>query len=278
MALLHRVLRRLLYDPFREERRKEFDRHLRRYATTDDLDVVKSSLDVPVSLHREFEVWKASNPVPTHPRVSVCVATYNRSDMLMTRCIPSILAQDYDNIEVIVVGDCCTDNTGERLTALRDPRVTWTNLPERGAYPLDPTRRWMVAGTVPRNYAMDVAAGDFITYLDDDDEYVPHRISTLVALASDCNADFVWHPFHYEKQNSGGWSINSANEIRYGNVTTSSIFYRAWFRVIRWDAYSDRLKEGCDWTLCRRISAVGGVSIRCPEPLLRHYAERSRAT
>src|SRR5713226_5860303 len=114
--------------------------------TESQLDALKSSLEVPQEMVDEFFAWKSQNPIPPHPLVTVIVATYNRSRLLTERCIPSILGQSYDNLELIIVGDGCTDDTEELLSQLNDPRLRFYNLPERGRYPSDPLRRLMVAG------------------------------------------------------------------------------------------------------------------------------------
>tara|TARA_B100000902_G_scaffold308341_1_gene297477 strand:+ start:58 stop:225 length:168 start_codon:yes stop_codon:yes gene_type:complete len=46
------------------------------------------------------------------PLVSVNITTYNRASSL-SRCLDSVLKQDYQNIEVIIVDDCSSDNTNE---------------------------------------------------------------------------------------------------------------------------------------------------------------------
>ena len=67
-----------------------------------------------------------------HPLISVHIATFNRGQLLTERTIPSILGQTYRNFEIVVVGDGCSDDTGERLGGLRDSRIRWENLPQRG--------------------------------------------------------------------------------------------------------------------------------------------------
>ncbi len=109
-----------------------------------DLDALKSSLEVPQEVVDEFFDWKARTPIPAHPLVTVVVPTYNRAGLLVERCIPSILSQTYDNFELIIVGDCCTDQTEELVAQIKDPRLKFYNLTERGQYPSEPHRRWMV--------------------------------------------------------------------------------------------------------------------------------------
>jgi glycosyltransferase involved in cell wall biosynthesis len=133
----------------------------------------------------------------------------------------------------------------------------------------------MVAGTFPANHALQVARGDYITHLDDDDEFLPERIAKLVDWARDKNADLVWHPFLWE-DNTGQWLVNPAVKLAVNQVTTSSIFYRHWFKNIPWDPLAHLLDEPGDWNLIRKIKALGAVCVRHPEALLRHYREQSR--
>jgi len=211
-------------------------------------------------------------PIPKEPLVSVCVATYNRARILTERCIPSILSQTYPKLELIVVGDGCSDETEELVAKIDDARLKFVNLPERGRYPDDPMRRWMVAGTQAMNHAMSLARGDYVTHLDDDDEYLPERLEKLVAFAAKNGCDLVWHPFWIEER-GGKWRLIGANAFRIREVTTASVFYRAWFTRIKWDVEAHRLWEPGDWNRYRKIKYLGPQAMRYPEPLLKHYRE-----
>jgi glycosyltransferase involved in cell wall biosynthesis len=236
------------------------------------VDTLKSSLEVPNALIEEFFAWKGTHPVPDTPLVSVCVCTWNRAKLLTERCIPSILGQTWKNLELIVVGDGCTDDTEERVAAIADRRLTFVNQTERGAYPQDPERRWMVAGTHAINRARSMAKGDYVTQLDDDDEYIKDRLEKLVRFARESAADFVWHPFWVE-DGDGAWAINEAQEFALGQLTNGSVLYRSWFTKIEADVNAWRLLEPGDWHRYRRIRYINPVMKRFPEPLLRHYRE-----
>ncbi|MCL4543444.1 MAG: glycosyltransferase [Chloroflexi bacterium] len=58
------------------------------------------------------------------PRVSVLIPTYNRADLLL-HTMHSVLAQDFDDFEVVVSDDCSTDDTREVAESFRDSRVTY---------------------------------------------------------------------------------------------------------------------------------------------------------
>ena len=257
-----------------EQRLNQAERQLEYVA--DRFDILSSSLEVPREFVEEFSEWKKRNPVPERPLITVAVATYNRARLLAERCIPSILGQTYDNLELIVVGDNCTDETEELLGRIKDPRLKFVNLSTRGSYPEDPVRRWMVAGTPAMNRALEMSRGHFITHLDDDDEYVPDRLEKLVAFASENGYDFVWHPYWWENT-KGEWRLNEAPDFAYSRVTTSSIFYASWFKKIHWDIDAHRLQEPGDWNRLRKFKYVGPVTGRYPEPLLNHYRQRQRS-
>lgn len=241
-----------------------------RHSILDQVDLVKSGMEVTSAMVEEFFEWKERNPVPKRPLVTVAVATYNRAELLTERCIPSVLNQTYDNLELIVVGDECTDDTEERVAGIKDPRLKFLNLPERSTYPIDPDRRWMVAGTLPTNTALSMAGGDFISHLDDDDEYLPERLETLVACASENNCDFVWHPF-WQKKSASSWERIEAPEFVRGQVTNASAIYRSWFTRIESSAEAYLLMEPGDWNRFRKIKYIRPPWLRCPEPLLKKY-------
>jgi glycosyltransferase involved in cell wall biosynthesis len=240
-----------------------------------ELDALKSTLDVPREWFVDFERWRTATPFPAKPLVSVCIATYNRSELLTERAIPSILAQTYSNLELIIVGDGCTDDTEERVRALEDRRIRFLNLDESRNYPEDPTMRWMVAGTRAVNTALQLCRGDFITHLDDDDEHLPHRLEALVEFATQERCDFVWHPFWFQWP-SGRWALNHAHDFAFQQVTTSSVFYRSWFTRLEWNPHAYELHEPGDWNRFRRIRRLGPAARRFPEPLLKHYRERNQ--
>ena len=250
----------------------EFIATARYHHLYNQLDLLKSSLEIPNEWFDEFRHWKQTHPLPKHPLVSVCVATWNRSQLLTERSIPSLLAQTYKQIEIVVVGDCCTDDTERRLASMNDSRIRFVNRSKRGAYPVEASRRWQVAGSVPMNDALSYCRGDFVTHLDDDDEHDPTRIEKLLAFATENDLDLIWHPFWYEPK-PGQWDLCPANDLRLTQVTTSSILYRSWLSRILWDPRSHLLDEPGDWNRIRKMKYLGVKSGRYPDPLLRHFIE-----
>ena len=247
----------------------------------DEMDYLKSRHDVSDEEFDRFQAYRASREYLSsyqkpEPLISYCIATYNRGRLLAERALRSILSQSYKSIEVIVVGDCCTDDTEARIRQLGDSRVRFVNLPERGRYPDNPEWRWMVAGTVPMNLALSIARGDFITHLDDDDEHPEDRVAKLVSFIRETKAEFVWHPFWRETL-EGKWELRQCSQFRRYEVTTSSIFYHRWFAQIPWDINAYKYREPGDWNRLRKFKYLGIRAIRYPEPFLRHFMERNQA-
>lgn len=106
------------------------------------------------------------------PLVSVHITTYNRAERLR-RCLDSVLAQDYENLEIIVVDDASEDRTEEVVASYRekDPRIAY--------YRHERNR----GNARARNTALEHSSGEFVAFLDDDDEWTdPRKISRQVAL------------------------------------------------------------------------------------------------
>lgn len=244
------------------------------------LDVIRCRIDMDESLldqyleAREYEGFQKPF-TEENPLISVIITTYNRSKLLTERSIPSVLNQTWKNLELIVVGDCCQDDTEERISKITDARLRFINLEERGTYPRDPKLRWMVAGIKPTNHALKIVSGSFITHLDDDDRYAPDRLEKLIQFAQSNRLEFIWHPFYWEKK-QGKWQVRPAMEFRTGEMTSSSVFYHSWLKRIKPDINAYRLKEPGDWNRFRKFKYLGVKAARYPEPLLYHYMEKQQ--
>ena len=98
-------------------------------------------------------------------KVSVVIPAYNAAD-LTVKTVESVLEQTYANIEVIVVDDGSTDNTGERLQPYAG-RIKYIYKENGGA-------------CSARNLGIRMAEGDYIGFLDCDDIYLPGKIERSV--------------------------------------------------------------------------------------------------
>ncbi len=105
-------------------------------------------------------------------RVSVIIPTYNRADLLPT-AISSVLAQTYTDWELIVVDDASTDNTREVIKEweAKDSRIRSVSLNKNSGGPAH-----------PKNVGVESARGEFIAFLDHDDEWLPEKLKKQVAV------------------------------------------------------------------------------------------------
>ena len=203
------------------------------------------------------------------PLVSVPIATYNLAETLVERAVASVLTQTYGRWEVVIVGDGCTDDTADRIEALGDPRIRFVNLPFRTAYPDSPRERWLVAGVGPWNRAVELCSGTWIASLDDDDEFFPNHIETLLALALDRRAEYV-----YGKLEAVGHSepfiFSFPPESGKTNML-ASMYLRA-LDFFEADAYAWVNDEAGDWSLVRRMRDAGVLMAATEEAVARYYA------
>ena len=210
------------------------------------------------------------------PLVSVCIATVDRPALLVDRAVASVIAQSYRNLQIIIVADHTIDETEQRVSEIRDPRIQFVNLPERGPHPRPGIDRWYSGGSSTMNQALARCEGAFVTHLDDDDAMMPHRIETLLDAAREDRSDFVFHAFLQERAN-GSWDRVGNGRLEHGQVTTGSIFYQRFFTRIRSDPFAFRMAEPGDWNRMRKIKMLRPRLKFVAEPLFYHHLERARS-
>ena len=110
-------------------------------------------------------------------KVSVIVAAYN-IEKYIARCLDSILNQTYKNLEIIVVNDGSSDNTGEIIDKYseKDTRIKVIHKENGGV-------------SSARNKGIDMSTGDYIGFVDGDDTIEPDMYEILVKNAIKYNAD-----------------------------------------------------------------------------------------
>ncbi|MBK6325619.1 MAG: glycosyltransferase [Chloroflexi bacterium] len=118
--------------------------------------------------------------ISQQPAITVLIATYNKSSALRY-AIDSVLWQTFTDFECWVIGDGCTDDTAEVVTAYDDPRVKWYNLPQNTGDQSE-----------PHNEGLRRAQGQYIAYLNHDDVWLPTHLQTLVTHIEKTGADFVF--------------------------------------------------------------------------------------
>ena len=127
-----------------------------------------------------------------NPLVTIYTPTFNRGKLLIERAVSSVLSQTYKNFEYVIVGDSCTDDTGELIRQVNDPRIRFHNIPKREPrYPDNVELHWLAGPVVPANQALTMVRGKWIARLDDDDIFTPDHIESLLFFARQENYEFV---------------------------------------------------------------------------------------
>ena len=113
------------------------------------------------------------------PKISVIVPVYKAEKFLAT-CIESILNQTYGNLEIILVDDGSPDSCGKicEKYALSDSRVKVVHQKNAGV-------------AAARNVGLDLAEGDYGTFVDSDDYIQPQMYEKMIRCAEHNHCDLV---------------------------------------------------------------------------------------
>lgn len=159
----------------------------------------------------------------TNPTFSIIIPTHNGADRI-GKAIDSCLTQSYENFEIIVVCDSCTDNTADVALAFNDPRIRIIHV--------DCHRDGLA-----RNAGLDAATGDWILFLDDDDwwlfEFAFHELEKMSRdkLADVINFAIIWRTVGYRFSPSGSmlamgaghcWRRSFVGDTRFDDAQYSS--------------------------------------------------------
>ncbi|MCS8563943.1 glycosyltransferase family 2 protein [Pediococcus pentosaceus] len=111
------------------------------------------------------------------PSVSIILPTYNHG-IYLRKTIDKILNIDYDEIELLIVDDGSEDSTGQILTEINDPRVKVFRNENHGV-------------SFSRNMGLDLAKGEYIWFVDDDDDFIDTLIKQSIDKIKENQADLV---------------------------------------------------------------------------------------
>lgn len=191
------------------------------------------------------------------PLVSVVIPTYDNHDTLGGRAIPSVLAQSYQNFEVVVVGDAAPDEARAVVEGFADPRMSFFNLPYRGPYPSDPETLWLVAGAAPVNEALRRARGSWIALIDDDDAFRPDHVERLLGRARTECLELVYSPLQVQLPNAPAGTIGRFPPEHGQFGMQGAIWHAGLADIFQYELADGALGLPTDWGLCQRMMEAG---------------------
>ncbi|MFV0297294.1 MAG: glycosyltransferase family 2 protein [Hyphomicrobiaceae bacterium] len=208
-----------------------------------------------------------------NPEVSVIIPVYNR-ERTIARAICSVLKQSYQNFEIIVVDDASVDSTIAVVEGLHCDRIT--------VLQHDHNRGTAAA----RNSAICLARGDYIAFLDSDDEWFPGKLEAQIAalhtpsIGTDvCCTGVVLHladrgiwrghlltaPTDWQRQLALGCGERPGSTLLGKRDVFESV-----------GLFDESLRRFEDWDWMLRFASFGGRVLVLPGPLAHVYNTRAR--
>lgn len=195
---------------------------------------------------------KQGESMASGPLISVVVPTYKRAHFLR-RAIANIQRQTYSNVEIVVIDDASPDDTASVVEAIAEPRLRYIRH-DRNQGP-----------SAARNTGITAALGDYIAFMDDDDEWRKDKLEKQLEMMKHYDAVVCLgimngypHRLHTRAQ-------ITLEDLKRGGFNPSSLLAKT--PVLREVMFDERLRIGEDWDAFIRIAqrySLGWVG----EPLL----------
>ena len=212
-----------------------------------------------------------------NPLVSVIVPVYN-VEQYLDECLNSIYQQTYENLEIIVVEDCSTDNSLNTLIKyLEDSRVKLIQHEKNSGL------------SAARNTGIDAAKGDYIMFVDSDDLVHLSLIELCVKYAIVNDADLITYNF---KAFEDGTKLSPQLEL--SDVDNLKVLEQgenyfnqqhfAWLKFIRTDLLKSRnlyFPVGLyyeDWPFHWELGLIANKKIHIPAELLLYRQRKTSIT
>ena len=196
---------------------------------------------------KSIKIRSVEPSMPSEPKVSICIPTYNREEYLK-ETIDSILAQTYKDYEIVIVDDGSTDSTEAMIKNLG----------------IDVTYHWQqnAGDAAARNKLITLAKGLYISFIDSDDLLMPDAIKRMVDAMDAQGGDAVVYGSYFRIDQSGNVYGRCKRRLRSGSITKylfqtilvhscGSMFPR---KIMTSEIFDTSLKVCSDYDLWLRLS------------------------
>jgi glycosyltransferase involved in cell wall biosynthesis len=207
--------------------------------------------------------------------ISVIIPVYNR-EAEIGRCLTSLLQQDFQDFEAVVVNDASTDGTAKAVESIGDPRIRIVHLQEN--------RGHSAAG----NIGIHAALGPLVCFLDSDDEFLPHKLSFIVGFFRDqSEIEVLVDSFEFVTNNHQGSRVrvHKNRELRQSREIEDAVYRRKLWKatgaisarrdaLIKAGLWDESLKRRTDMDFILRLAQ----SCRCASTSAVLWRKRSNST
>lgn len=140
-----------------------------------------------------------------HVLVSIIIPNYNCARYI-AQTIESVIAQIYQDWEMIIVDDCSTDGSYETAKeyAEKDSRITVYRMEQNSG------------AAACRNKAIELSQGDYLAFLDSDDLWLPEKLERQLRFMRENDCDFSFT--EYEHINEDGIPIDHSKSNKKTNL------------------------------------------------------------
>lgn len=206
-----------------------------------------------------------------HQMVSAVITTYKREPSMVCRAVSSIMAQTYQPIEIIVV-----DDSPETYPLREAVQQSVRELCPDVHYICHEKNR---GACVARNTGLRAAKGEFIAYLDDDDEWLPEKISKQMGVMCSTNAKLVYCSCICQNDTTGIQHARKArflrgdvfSELLKGNFIDSTSFPLIETAALRSiDGFDVQIQSAQDYDVWLRLAQQYSVDY-VQEPLVIYH-------
>lgn len=208
------------------------------------------------------------------PRVSVVIPTHNRAE-LVVRAIRSVLTQTVDDLELIVVDDASKDNTPAAIAQIDDARLMFVRLAKNGRQ------------SRALNEGIGRARGEWVAFLDDDDEWLPNKLEAQLARLDQAPDASAVYCRCYAQTSEGLRPPRARSKLPEGDITddllrqalviTPSAYIVRRSALLEAGGFDEALIAAQDLDLWLRVSQAGcRFVIVADPPLVIYHAEEDK--
>jgi|SaaInlStandDraft_3_1057020.scaffolds.fasta_scaffold47189_2 glycosyltransferase involved in cell wall biosynthesis len=188
-----------------------------------------------------------------NPIVSVVIPTYNRECTIL-RSIYSVLRQDYKNIEIIIIDDCSNDNTLEVINTINDSRLRVIPLKNN------------CGPSHARNIGINASNGEFLAFLDSDDEWLPFFIRESLSVINKASSAATYTKYQindgeifprYKELANFNSSTDKLTFLLFGNIIALPTLMFRRSVLVNFNGFDESLSAYEDYDLLLRVLHSG---------------------